>query len=149
WPYSTSVAIGPHWTGRGASRRAFPRQAWEREESFLHGHAVANLESDVAISICHQAATDVGSCSFQRVRERLSRDRVRWQGHGDVSQLCGQLAVPCRCAQTQRLDVPEQSDLLLELPLRLAELDDVRQQVCEQAVATVRHFFASGISVDL
>ena len=61
----------------------------------------------------------------------------------------GQLAVVFRGVQAQRLDVPQQGDLLLQLSLGPAELDDVGQEIGEQPVPVRCPLLAADQGVDL
>jgi len=70
-------------------------------------------------------AAEVGGGPLDRVVEGFAAERVHGQGYGDVRQPCGQLAVVSRRVEAQRLDVPQQGDLPLQLTACPAELDDV------------------------
>src|SRR5262249_39611450 len=79
-------------------------------------------------------AAKVGGGPHDRVVEGLAGERVVRQGYGDVAQPCGQLALVSRRVEPQRLDVPKQGDLPLQLSSCPTELDGLWEEIREQAV---------------
>src|SRR5262245_505699 len=94
-------------------------------------------------------AAKVGGGPLNRVVEGLAGERVLRQGYGDVAEPFGQLAVMSRRVEPQRLDVPKQGDLSLQLSSCPAELDGLWQEIREQAVPAPLPLLAAGQGVNL
>src|SRR5262245_31043045 len=93
-------------------------------------------------------AAKVDGGPLDRVVEGLAGVRVDGQWCGDVAQPCRRLAVVLRRVEPQRLDVPQQGDLPLQLTSCPAELDGLWQEIREQPVPAPLPLQAAGQGVN-